>query len=365
MDDIIRRDTRQTVSLNPPHPPFFKGGRKTHSPFEKGGEKDLTPLWKRGVRGDFPATRKFPPAIFLMGPTATGKTELAAGLVERLPCEIISVDSAMVYRGMDIGTAKPDAAILARAPHRLIDVLDPSEAYSAARFREDALREMADVARGGRIPLLVGGAMLYFRVLERGLSVLPPADTRLRARIDQQAQELGPKGLHRRLQAVDPEAAARIHPHDPQRLQRALEIYEITGRPLTELYARPRSPILPYRLIKLALKPADREAQRERIARRFRQMLDQGFLDEVKALHRRMELHPSLPSIRAVGYRQLWAYLDGRSDYDSMTARAIAATRQLAKRQLTWLRKEADAVSVAVETCSVSAIIDIINARLD
>lgn len=283
-----------------------------------------------------------PPAIFVMGPTASGKTDLALELVERLPCDIVSVDSAMIYRGMDIGTAKPPPDVLARAPHRLIDILDPTESYSAARFRDDALREMAEIAAAGRIPLLVGGTGLYFRALRQGLSDLPSADAGIRARLEQEAAEHGWGALHERLRRVDPKVAARIHPNDPQRLQRALEVYELTGMPLSRLQRGGAAP-LPYRVLPLVVAPADRELLRERIARRFQLMLEQGLIDEVDALFRRGDLGPDRPSIRCVGYRQVWAYLAGETDRAAMVERAVVATRQLAKRQLTWLRNEADA----------------------
>ncbi len=280
-----------------------------------------------------------------MGPTASGKTDLAVELVERLPFEIISVDSAMVYRGMDVGTAKPEPELLARAPHRLIDILDPVERYSAARFREDALREMAAITASGRIPLLVGGTGLYFRALEQGLSALPDADPQLRARLEAEAAREGWAALHLRLVQVDPEAAARIHPNDPQRLQRALEVYELTGRPLSELQ-RVRGVPLPYRLAKIALVPAERSLLHRRIADRFEAMLASGLIEEVERLFRRPDLGPELPSIRSVGYRQVWGHLAGEYGREEMIQRGIAATRQLAKRQLTWLRREAETLRI-------------------
>lgn len=286
-----------------------------------------------------------PLAIFLMGPTAARKTELAVQLVERLPCEIVSVDSAMIYRGMDIGTAKPAAAVLACAPHRLIDIADPREAYSAARFREDALREMAAITRAGRIPLLVGGTRLYFHALQHGLSLLPQADERLRARLEDEARVAGWQALHRRLAAVDPTTAAQVHPNDPQRIQRALEVYLLTGQPMSVLRAREArasngSFVLPYRVVKLARAPRERSVLHDRIAKRFREMLDAGFEAEVRDLLGRGDLTPDLPSMRCVGYRQMLKYLDGGYNYDEMVQRGIAATRQLARRQLTWLRAE-------------------------
>jgi tRNA dimethylallyltransferase len=284
------------------------------------------------------------PAVFLMGPTASGKTELAVRLVEALPLEIVSVDSALVYRGMDVGTAKPDADLLARAPHRLIDICDPAETYSAARFRADALREMGAICAAGRVPLLVGGTMLYFRALERGLSVLPDADQGLRARLEREGAQLGWDALHERLRRVDPAAAARIHPNDPQRIQRALEVYELTGRPLSEIQGRGPGRGLPYHTVKLARAPADRAELHRRIERRFLAMLDEGLEDEVARLLERGDLAPSLPALRAVGYRQVVQYLSGECDREEMIRRALAATRQLAKRQLTWLRGDREVV---------------------
>ena len=281
-----------------------------------------------------------PWAICLMGPTASGKTDLAVALRHRLPLEIISVDSAMIYRQMDIGTAKPEPAVLQQAPHRLIDILDPAESYSAAAFREDALREMAAIRQAGRIPLLVGGTMLYFRALEQGLSPLPEADPAVRKQLEVEAAELGWEALHRRLASVDPESAARIHPNDPQRLSRALEVYTISGRPLSELWRMAQAEALPYRLLKLAVAPPERATLHRRIAQRFAQMLEQGLVGEVEALYRRGDLHEALPSIRCVGYRQVWQYLAGELSRDEMSEKGIAATRQLAKRQFTWLRSE-------------------------
>jgi tRNA dimethylallyltransferase len=285
-----------------------------------------------------------PPLLCVMGPTASGKTDLALELARRFPCDLISVDSAMVYRGMDIGTAKPGPEVLRQAPHRLIDICDPTEAYSAARFREDALREVELIRDAGRLPLLVGGTMLYFRALERGLSPLPSADPDVRRELEREAQELGWQTLHSRLAQVDPQAARRIHPNDPQRIQRALEVYRLTGMPMSEWFARlVDADRLPYRLVKLVLAPGDRDVLGARIADRFHAMLEQGFLEEVKALRERPGLGPDQPSMRSVGYRQAWAYLDGRLTRDEMIERAIIATRQYAKRQLTWLRSESGA----------------------
>ncbi len=284
-----------------------------------------------------------PLALFLMGPTASGKTELAVELAQRLPCDIISVDSALVYRGMDIGTAKPGPELLRQAPHRLIDICDPTEAYSAARFREDALREMAAISARGRIPLLVGGTMLYFRALQYGLSALPEADPAVRARLEAEAAADGWAALHRRLARIDPDAAARIHPNDPQRIQRALEVHALTGTTLTELQNRDGGQTLPYRLVKLVRSPRDRAVLHERIERRFHRMLELGFEQEVRGLLQRWELTLETPSMRAVGYRQMLAYLRGSHSREQMIERGIAATRQLAKRQLTWLRADREA----------------------
>lgn len=285
-----------------------------------------------------------PPAIFLMGPTATGKTVLACALAERFPIELVSVDSALVYRGLDIGAAKPDAETLRRYPHALLDIRDPSEPYSAAMFRDDALAAMRTITARGKVPLLVGGTGLYFRALEHGLSAMPPADAALRERLRAEAECDGWPALHARLAKNDPAAAARIRPNDAQRIQRALEVVELSGTTLTSLHANARSARkFPWRVLKLALIPAHRDALRERIAWRFDSMLAAGFLDEVHALRARGDLHADLPAIRAVGYRQAWKYLDGRCPEDVFRERAIHATRQLAKRQATWLRGELDA----------------------
>lgn len=294
-------------------------------------------------------TLRLPPAIFLMGPTASGKTAVAVDLVRRLPLEIISVDSALVYRGMDIGTAKPDAELLRAAPHRLIDIRDPAEPYSAAEFRRDALAAMADIRAQGRIPLLVGGTFLYFRALQQGLSRMPAADPAIRARLEAEAQEDGLQRLHARLAQVDPEAAARIHATDPQRIQRALEVYEATGQPLSAWHAQGRAGAFPWRVLKLALLPADRAVLHARIEARFRAMLAAGFVEEVRGLYARSDLHRELPALRAVGYRQAWAWLAGETGYEEMQQRAIVATRQYARRQLTWLRSETGIERFSVE----------------
>lgn len=287
-----------------------------------------------------------------MGPTAAGKTDLAIELSKVLPCELISVDSALVYRGMDIGTAKPSKAQLAEFPHRLIDILDPAQSYSAADFRSDALAAMAEITARGNIPLLVGGTMLYFKALLDGLADMPAADAAVRAQLEADAQAFGWQSLHDQLAVVDPVSAARIHPNDPQRLIRALEVYRVSGMSMTahreqqtaqstEAAASGRQQ-LPYTVANLAIAPADRKVLHQRIALRFEQMLDQGFLDEVLALRSRGDLHAGLPSIRAVGYRQVWDHLDGKLTREEMQERGIIATRQLAKRQFTWLRSWED-----------------------
>jgi len=278
-----------------------------------------------------------PPIVCIMGPTASGKTDLAIFLTKKFPMDIISVDSAMVYKGMDIGTAKPDAQTLAQAPHRLIDFLDPAESYSTAQFCTDAMREMKLITERGRIPLLVGGTMLYFKSLLYGLSDMPSADEATREKLVAETQALGLAAMHARLAEVDPESAARIHPNDPQRIQRALEVYELTGISLSAWQAKPIDP-LPYQSLQIALMPSDRAWLHQRIELRFKLMLKQGLVDEVKALFQREDLDENKPSIRAVGYRQVWQYLAGQLESDEMQERGIIATRQLAKRQLTWLR---------------------------
>lgn len=309
----------------------------------------------------------YPPAIFLMGPTASGKTDLAMALCERLPCDIISVDSAMIYRGMDIGTAKPSAAELAKAPHRLIDICDPAETYSAADFRQEALREMNEITARGRIPLLTGGTMMYFKALLHGMSDLPSADPELRKQLELQAAEQGWESLHSELVDKDPIAAELIHPNNRQRLLRAVEVIRLSGKPISELWARdhasgeakatdagvenytyftrwqadePES--LPYTVVQLAMAPLERRVLHERIQRRFLMMLDAGFLEEVRALMARGDLNPDLPSMRCVGYRQAWSHLAGEFGEQELIEKGAAATRQLAKRQLTWLRKWSD-----------------------
>jgi tRNA dimethylallyltransferase len=293
-----------------------------------------------------------------MGPTAAGKTALALELHDAFPVEIISVDSSQVYRGMDIGTAKPTPAEQARAPHRLIDIRDPAQTYSAAEFCADAAREMASITQQGKIPLLVGGTMFYFHALEFGLSDLPSADPEVRERLSAEASQKGWETLHRRLQAVDAESAKRIHPNDAQRIQRALEIYELTGQSLSDLSSAGQRVALPYRLIKMALWPQDRMQMHARIEQRFHAMLEQGFLSEVEKLYARGDLKPMMPSVRMVGYRQIWDYLTGNVNYSEMTEQALAATRQFAKRQITWLRRYPDihvldsAVSLPIGECA-------------
>ncbi|ULU24396.1 tRNA (adenosine(37)-N6)-dimethylallyltransferase MiaA [Dyella terrae] len=284
-----------------------------------------------------------PLAVFLMGPTASGKTALACALSDRFPVDLISVDSALVYRSLDIGSAKPDAATLARYPHRLIDIRDPAAPYSAADFRGDAVTAMQDITAKGRVPLLVGGTGLYFRALQQGLSQLPEADQAIRERLTAEAAVEGWPSLHVRLRQLDPVAAERIGPNDAQRIQRALEVIELTGRPLSEQQQGGSGERFPWRVLKLALVPTDRAPLHARIAQRFDAMLKDGFLDEVRALRARGDLHADLPAIRAVGYRQAWEYLDGQMDAAEWRDRGIFATRQLAKRQITWLRSELDA----------------------
>jgi len=285
-----------------------------------------------------------PPAICLMGPTASGKTGLAIALREEFPLDIISVDSALVYRGMDIGTAKPDAATLRLAPHELIDIREPTESYSAADFRQDALVKMSTITTAGRVPLLAGGTMLYFKALLDGLADLPSADPEVRARIEQEAAEAGWRVMHARLAVLDPEAAERIHHNDPQRIQRALEVIAISGRKLSDLYHEQEDARLGYRTLKIVVCPDERAELHRRIELRFNQMLREGFLDEVKSLRARGDLDPAMPSMRCVGYRQAWSHLEGEITLDEMVQKALAATRQLAKRQLTWLRQERDAL---------------------
>lgn len=281
-----------------------------------------------------------PPVLSLMGPTASGKTQLSLELASRLPVEIVSVDSAQVYRGMDIGTAKPSPGLRSAVPHHLIDILDPSQPYSAAQFAADAAALIAQIRARGRVPLLVGGTMLYFRALFDGLSELPPAAADLREKLAAEARIHGWPALHARLAAGDPDTAARLHPNDQQRIQRALEILDGTGIPPSRWYAQPRTGAVDGASVHVALVPDDRAHLHRRIDQRFDLMMDAGFLDEVRRLHARGDLRAELPAVRAVGYRQLWAHLDGACTLDEAIERGKAATRQYAKRQLTWLRGE-------------------------
>ena len=285
-----------------------------------------------------------PTVIFLMGATAAGKTSLAVDLAEKHDCELISVDSALVYRGMDIGTAKPDADTLARAPHRLIDIRDPEQSYSAGEFRRDALQAIDEIHEAGKVPVLVGGTMLYYRVLEQGIAPLPQADPAYRRHLDERAASQGWEALHAELAEVDPESAQRIQPADSQRIQRALEVHHLSGESLTDLHARAESRALPYTVKKFALWMEDRKLLHRLIAQRFEQMMEQGFLEEVRGLAARPGFSPDLPSMRAVGYRQLLEYLIGGKSLDDACASALAATRQLAKRQYTWMRSQQNLV---------------------
>jgi len=302
------------------------------------------------------------PAIFLMGPTATGKTDIAVELFKQLPIELISVDSAMVYRGMDIGTAKPSKTLLSEVPHRLIDICEPDETYSAARFRRDALQAIDEIHADQRIPLLVGGTGLYFRSLESGISDLPDADAGVRQQLEAEASELGWEAMHRRLARIDPVAADRIHPNDPQRIQRALEIYEISGRNMTDHYEDETTRPLPFKVIKIILNPKDRTVLHDRIKTRFLKMLDQGFVEEVRSFHENDRFCGSLSAMRMVGYRQIWDYLDGKMDHDQMIEKGIVATRQLAKRQMTWLRKEENGIFF---DCNEPGLVDEIQGILE
>ena len=280
---------------------------------------------------------KNPTAIFLMGPTASGKTDLAIKLAQQCHCEIISVDSALIYKGMDIGTAKPTAEELQQAPHALVNILDPLESYSAGDFREDALRLMKEICARGNTPLLVGGTMLYYKALLDGLSPLPSANLDVRAEIEAEAKLQGWQAMHDQLRQIDPVSADRIHVNDPQRLSRALEVYRISGKSLTTLTAIKNDPI-PYQIKQFAIAPSEKSVLHERIEQRFKMMLAVGFEQEVQALFDRGDLHLELPSMRCVGYRQMWEYIQGKMNYDEMVFRGVVATRQLAKRQMTWLR---------------------------
>ncbi|MCF6251149.1 MAG: tRNA (adenosine(37)-N6)-dimethylallyltransferase MiaA [Methylococcaceae bacterium] len=286
--------------------------------------------------------RDLPSAIFIMGPTASGKTKLAVQLAKQLDTEIISVDSVLVYKGMDIGTAKPSLEERQGIPHHLIDILDPSEVFSTGSFRKIALQLMEDISRRGKIPVLVGGTMLYFNSLFNGLASLPEANLEIRKKLDDELLAIGKEAMHARLKSIDPESALRIHPNDPQRVQRALEVYELSGKPMTRFFYEAQQQQIPYKKIKLIIAPEDRLQLHEKIAQRFRLMIEQGLIDEVSTLYQRGDLSESLPAIRAVGYRQAWSYLQGEYDLDTVIEKAIIATRQLAKRQFTWLRREDD-----------------------
>ena len=288
-----------------------------------------------------------PPVIFLMGPTASGKTALAVDLCRQYPFGIVSVDSAMVFRGMDIGTAKPGPEITREVPHRLIDICDAAEVYSAGRFRTDAIQAIDEIIAAGLVPILVGGTGLYFRALEQGIADLPAADALVRTRLEREAAVAGWQSLHKRLGKIDPESARRIHPNDPQRIQRALEVYEITGKSLTQLFADGRQAPMRQRAMKVIITPPQRQDIQVRVKQRFEQMIELGFVDEVRKFHGRGDLDPTFPSMRMVGYRQIWRYLDGLLSYQEMLDHAIIASRQLAKRQLTWLRSERDACRVS------------------
>jgi tRNA dimethylallyltransferase len=305
--------------------------------------------------------QKLPPAIFLMGPTASGKTAVAVGLARHLPVEIISVDSALVYRDMDIGTAKPDAVTLARAPHHLINIISPTETYSAAAFRRDAVRLMHDITAKGNIPLLVGGTMLYFKALREGLSDLPQADPKIRAALDAEIEQHGIAHLHQQLARVDPESAARLKPGDTQRIQRAMEIHRITGQPMSALIARQQSRQLPYNIIPIALVPSDRAKLHARIAQRFKRMLESGLVDELRGLQQKYPLHRDMTSMRCVGYRQACEYLAGEITEPELLDKGVVATRQLAKRQFTWLRAMPDNIEV---DCLSSGLNEIVLSKL-
>ncbi len=302
------------------------------------------------------AGQETPAILFVMGPTAAGKTDLALACAEQFDCELISVDSALVYRDMDIGTAKPDAQTLQQVPHALIDIIDPSQAYSVGSFRDDALAEIRAIVARGKTPLLVGGTMLYYKALQEGLSVLPAADESVRSQLEAEAQASGWQAMHQRLAKIDPQAAERIHPNDPQRIQRALEVYEISGKTLSEFWQQQATQELPYKLAKIAYFPQDRELLRQRIAQRFHQMLKLGFIEEVEALRARGDLSLDMPSMRCVGYRQVWEYIEGVLNRDEMVEKAITATRQLAKRQLTWLRKEQNCNFYDIEVSTAEKI---------
>ncbi|MCK5696833.1 MAG: tRNA (adenosine(37)-N6)-dimethylallyltransferase MiaA [Gammaproteobacteria bacterium] len=295
-------------------------------------------------------TQQQPSAVFIMGPTASGKTALAIDLVKHFPFEIISVDSALVYKGMDIGTAKPNKEELAIAPHHLIDLFDPVQSYSTAAFREDALRIMDDIHQRNKIPLLVGGTMLYHRSLLYGLSDLPSSDPIVRQKLALETEQQGTVFMHEKLMSIDPDAAQKIHPNDPQRVQRALEVYEISGKTMTQLQQENKAEALPWKTHKIIIAPDSRDFLRQRIATRFEQMIEQGFIEEVEGFFKREDLNLSLASMRAVGYRQVWEYLEGKMNKKQMVERGITITRQFAKRQMTWLRREEEAYWIDTES---------------
>ncbi len=298
-----------------------------------------------------------PVSVFIMGPTATGKTDLAITLYNECLSELISVDSALVYRDMDIGTAKPDAQTLANAPHQLIDIIDPAEVYSAGQFRDDALSLMSQSIKNKRLPVLVGGTMLYFNALQKGLASMPEVSEAVKQAINLEQKTAGIQAMHQRLHSVDPVSARRIHPNDPQRIKRALELYDFTGKTLTEFWQQQKPQAFPYRRIKIALMPPDRVELRKRIMLRFDSMLQQGFIEEVEQLYSRGDLHAKMPSIRAVGYRQVWAYLEGETSFEEMREKAIVATAQLAKRQMTWLRKETECNFIDPKTINTPKVL--------
>ena len=293
-------------------------------------------------------SQSLPAAVSIMGPTGTGKTDLAVELVSRFPFEIISVDSALVYRGMDIGTAKPEKEILEKAPHRLINIIDPDDVYSAASFRKDALKEMEAITSAGKIPLLVGGTGLYFRALLNGISELPEADPVIREMLEKEAADKGWKAMHERLTSIDPVAAARIHSNDSQRIERALEVYEITGKPITSFFEND-SGACPYNMINVILEPEDRSWLHKRLAKRFDQMMEQGIVDETRSIQQRFDLKAEDPSMRLVGYRQVLQHLAGDLDEKAMVEKAVIATRQLAKRQLTWFRSTKNVERILID----------------
>jgi len=289
-------------------------------------------------------TQQKPAVVFIMGPTASGKTQAAIHLAQHYDVDIINADAAQVYRQMNIGTAKPDASELAQAPHNLIDFVDPAVSYSAAQFRIDALREIERSHIAGKTPVLVGGSMFYFKALEHGLSVLPGADEQVRERVLQHSKEVGWQQMHSILAEIDPQIAMKINSNDPQRIQRAFEIYEVTGKPPSQVFIENRSAPMPFQAVKLVIAPYSRAVLHARIEQRFLNMLNMGLIEEVRQLRKRGDLSLQLPSMRTVGYRQVWQYLEGRISYDSMVEKATAATRQLAKRQLTWLRNQSGLV---------------------